>query len=291
MLSENILSDDAMASVSVEEIDDFLDFESSDKILEDDEPKGEKTPLERVAEDKGTGELKVEDKPEGDEPTEKTPPDPLSTTPEVEPPPEKSDMERLQEQNAALLKTIEQLSADNVGTPTAPAAPQPGEGEGKSLEDYLKGVDFDEVMESKENFTKFFLESMKIVQSQTQIETAKNLLANMPSVVGSEVQRHTSLAELRREFYESNSDLVAIKGYVSIVAQEVAKANPEWTVGQVLQKAAEVTRQNLNLPDPSIPSAQKMASPPPALPGARSTRTPTKKQSGLQAEIDEFLED
>ena len=98
------------------------------------------------------------------------------------------------------------------------------------------------------------------------------------------------MQEIRENFYKENHDLNAVRPYVAMVASNVASANPEMGVAEVLAKAAEVARESLGISKmaPQVLPANVKS---PALPGARGVRQQATQKSDLQKQIDELLED
>ncbi len=157
----------------------------------------------------------------------------------------------------------------------------------KELAELLEEVDFDSVMESKENFSKFFLTAMQAVQEQT----AQKILSSIPNIVGSHVQRQTTLRDVATEFYTRYPELKRVKRYVGTVANEIYAANPEMTLGQVMEEAAKVAKETLNI-QAVVETREKEKASKPALPGSGGgARSPQKATSKLQSEIDSLLSD
>lgn len=151
-----------------------------------------------------------------------------------------------------------------------------------NLDELINGVDFDEIMESKEKFMEFFKKAFQI-SSQS---TTGYIQGMVPDVV----TRQVSMAEVRENFYKENTDLNAVRPYVAMVASNVASANPEMGVAEVLAKAAEVARESLGI-SKVAPTETRPTQKAPALPGARGVRTAPQQKSKLQSEIDDLLED
>ena len=198
--------------------------------------------------------------------------------PVVEVPNEPSELDALKAQIESLKGTIAQLAT-------------PKEGEGKkapelapNLDDLISNTDFDEIMESRDKFMGFIKEAFQIV--------AQSTTGYVQSVVPEVVTRQVSMAEVRESFYKSNSDLNAVRPYVAMVASNVAQANPEWGVAEVLAEAAKVARESLGIskiaqPGPEADTRGKA----PVLPGARGVRQQPQQKSDLQKQIDDLLED
>jgi len=190
---------------------------------------------------------------------------------------------------ASLKAQIEamQVLVDKLAVPTTKVEESAVPTKIKELAELLEEVDFDSVMESKENFSKFFLTAMQAVQEQT----AQKILSSIPNIVGSHVQRQATLKDVATEFYNKYPELKRVKRYVGTVANEVYAANPDWNLGQIMEETARVTKETLNIRD-SIETKEKKESAKPALPGSGGgVRGLNRPSSKLQSEIDELLID
>ena len=98
------------------------------------------------------------------------------------------------------------------------------------------------------------------------------------------------MAEVRETFYKENADLNAVRPYVAMVASNVAQANPEWGVAEVLAEAAKVARESLGI-SKIAPTETRPTQKAPVLPGARGVRQQPQQKSDLQKQIDDLLED
>lgn len=262
------------------------EFMSEEPLVFDPEPEPTSEPASQPAvESDPTAEPSA-----GDEPT--IPPDveptPISTPePSAEPTPEPAavptELDMLKEQVASLQGIISDLST-KVVTPPAETAKEPDLG----IDEILNNVDFDEVMESKEKFVGFLGTLLKAVHTGT--------LSAVQGVIPGAVDAQVGMAEVRKNFYAANPQLAPVKPYVATVANEVAKANPEWTMQQVLTETAKIAKAALKIPDVAITTEPSTSTPAPkggpVLPGGtKGSRTPAPAKSALQKQIDEMLED
>lgn len=198
---------------------------------------------------------------------------------------EESKIAKLESQIESLQLLVDKLAGPKEVVPSiTPAEVVP---KAKNLNEVLAEVDFDKVMESKEEFTKFFVSAMEIVQEQT----AQKILSSIPNIVGSHVQRQTTLRDVAIEFYNRYPELKRVKRYVGTVANEIYAANPEMTLGQVMEEAARVAKETLNI-KAAVETKERKEGAKPALPGSGGgSRMPSKPSSKLQSEIDELLVD
>ena len=198
--------------------------------------------------------------------------EPVDVAPVVEAP--SDELSLLKSQIEALKGVVTQLSTPKVEKRTPELTPD--------LDTLMAGVDFDDIMESREKFMGFIKDAFQIMTQSTT--------GYVQSVVPDVVTRQVTMQEVRENFYRENSDLNAVRPYVAMVASNVAQANPEMGVAEVLTKAAEVARESLGISRmaPQVPPAGNKS---PALPGARNVRQQATQKSDLQKQIDDLLED
>jgi hypothetical protein len=229
-------------------------------------------------------------KPTGEEPAKETSGEVVPATPEVIPPVAVDEVTALKTQVTTLTELVDKLSGPKESTPTAPVAETttaPIKVVG--LEDIFKDLDFDAVMESKENFMKFMIDTMTVVKEQTKQET----LTAIPNVVGSFVQRQAGLRDVAMEFYSKYPELKRVKQYVGHVANEVHAEHPDWNISQVVEEAAKRTKETLNI-QAAVEEGEKKETvkPKPSLPGGSTgARTPKAPSTGFQDEINDLITD
>jgi len=277
MADENTIpTEDAAATVSGDSIAEFL----SDEPTAEDTP----TPVEESTVETPT-EVSTETPEESTPETAEEPV--VETTPEVETPTEQSELELLKAQNAKLMEVIGKLPG--VQTPQSTSTSDIDDTT-PTIEKLLEDTNFDEIMESKENFTKFFKDAMNSVKNET-IRTFQQVLPQYATPI---ISNQITMKEVADNFYSQNKDLAVVKPYVASIANEVSKENPEFTVAQVLEESAKRARESLGIV--AIPStSQASSSSPrekskPTLPGGTTTGSrPTG--GGERDEIMELLED
>ena len=213
-----------------------------------------------------------------------TPTAPTTTTPEL------SEVEALKKQIETLTTLVDTMSGTAKVAPTTTETPAV-EVKIPELEDLFKDMDFDAVMESKENFVKFFKDAMAVVKEQAKQET----LVNLPNVVRDSVQRQTSIRDVATEFYTTYPELKKVKQYVAHVANTVSAEQPEWNISQVLEEAAKRTKETLNLQaivEDKGKDDSSTSKPKPSLPGGtQSSKTPKAPSNGFQDEINDLITD
>ena len=202
-----------------------------------------------------------------------------------------SDVEALRAQVESLTKIINDLAGDS-GKAKAKSDNVSGDGSADAppsvtTQALMESFDFDEVMESKENFVKFLIEFASTVKT----EAAQATLQSIPSVVGSVVQHQTTLRDVAIEFYKAHPELKPVKQYVGRMANEISATNPDWGIQQVLDDVAVKAKDVLGL-KAVAQGAEKKAASKPSLPGGtRSPKSSGKAPTGLLDEINDLLND
>lgn len=244
------------------QIDELLDVSSTDDVSGDlsvDAPSGEAPIVDGVTEGGDQGEIVVP----GDVIVET--PSNVDNTP--------SEIEQLKAQIESLQGIVTQLSSPKEEVQKHELIPD--------LDTLINGVDFDEIMESKEKFMGFIKDAFQVMTQSTT--------GYVQNVVPDVVSRQVTMQELRENFYRDNKDLNAVRPYVAMIAGNVAKENPDLGIADVLNKAAEVARESLGIV--KVPTKMETSSVTPVLPGSKGVRTPMQQKSKLQSEIDELMED
>lgn len=201
---------------------------------------------------------------------------PVVPTPVVDP-----QLAALQQQNAMLQQMLTTLH----GQIQSQQAVQP-QGPGP-LDKLLAEADMDSVLENKENFTKFLQTFATVVMDNAQ----QGVTQRIPTML----EQHTTLQQLRNDFYGRHKELAGVKDYVAQVAANIAKAMPTADPAQVLELAAVQAKQALGLPlapiqQPTAPMPLGHQGPvvvAPTLPGGTGNRQPAPP-SGVADAIEEL---
>jgi hypothetical protein len=181
-----------------------------------------------------------------------------------------------------LRKMVEAVAAQRApATPAAPAEPVAPE-----VHKFLaKDEDLDEALKSVDNFNAML--SGVVVKSQ------EGMLAALPQIVMALADQVVTRKIAVTEFFNANKDLVGSRAYVGTVANELAAANPDWTMEQVIEKLAPEVRNRLRLGvDPAIPAQPVPAAPveTPAFAGGSHAR-PAGGGGGELSRIDQGIMD
>lgn len=241
---------------------------------------GEELPTETSSGEEPAGQESADESEEGEPPIEG----------EVVPAESSDELTTLRTQVESLTKIINDLAGGD--KPVAPISEETPTGEAvpvdATVEKLLETMDFDQVMDKKESFVKFFLDAMEVVKA----ETVQQTLLSIPQVVGSVVHRQASLRDVAMTFYTTHPELKPVKQYVGKVATQISAENPEWDIQQVFEETAKKVKDTLNILDVVQKTEKKeVTKPKPALPGVTSVRNPSKPSGGLQSEIDDLIND
>lgn len=227
------------------------------------------------------------DTPEEPNPESPPPPEPESPqppapveTPEEEPlegPEDYSPRERM------LLKRLEEMTQANIergGSQPVDEVPAPEPVD----HNFMDGLDIDEVISDPAAMNKLLLNVYNRGLAEASKLAAENILRSLPNTVSRYVQNHVTMNEVVRDFYERNPDLKAVRRTVAAVANDIAAQEPGLSTQQLFDRAADKTREILQLRRVAANNARKT----PAFARQRG-RSVTPELSGLQREIDELI--
>jgi hypothetical protein len=103
---------------------------------------------------------------------------------------------------------------------------------------------FDEAMKTAEGFNKILTGVV-----QKSVET---VLRSVPQMVVKLADSQITMRSAINEFYTHNTDLVASKAYVGMVANELAAKNPDWTLDKLLGNLGGEVRTRLKMVTSSV---------------------------------------
>lgn len=135
------------------------------------------------------------------------------------------------------------------------------------------------------------MQLLKSVVASTKADTLREVSAHLPNLVTTQVSHNMSLKEMHDNFYSTHQELVPVKGYVAQVAKEIADANPDMSVVDVMEGAAKMVKESLGIQAvaPIVETPPKGAKP--ALPGGtHGAKQKSSKSGGLEAEIADLLD-
>ena len=254
----------AATDTLADEIADMMDVDGSNSIEEIEEPSSQEVPpetndttVESSAEDTQEEVVKI---PESTENVESSDP---------------SELELLKSQVESLKGIISQLSGPKESDqPKAELKPD--------LDSLLEKVDFDGIMECKEQLVGFIKDLVTSVAQNTQ--------AYVQGFVPQTITSHMSMQQVKEQFYQDNPELDPVRPYVANIASTVAAEQPEWGLQEVLTESAKRAKAALNIREVSK-TVKEDKGPAPTLPGSKGGRKPTPQKTALQNELDEFMED
>lgn len=264
----------------------------------------EAPPTERPPEEKPSGEAPPQEKPPEEVPPTERPPEevpPEEKPPEEKPPGESDRYKELEEQNKRLLERIDRISRlpvepprtedDRLIAPSEEKGPEP-------LEDFdfIKGRSLEEITEDPKLFNELLNDVYKrgyeVALERVAPVASEKTLTSIPQVVVRYVRQHMAMADIVKDFYKENEDLIPVKRTVGAMANEVYAEHPDWKVAEVLTEAAKRSRDVLGMKE----KVRRGEKPPgkeksPAFADAGGNRGgPAPKPSKLEREIGELID-
>ena len=236
--------------------------------------------------------------PTTDEPASTDAPEtkpPKTEPPATEAPKDDDELVRTKAENEELKRKIDELrSAPKTKPPkTQPPTTDAPIGE----EDFLKGVDLDDLERNPTELNKVLNMIYKKAVEKARVEFKKGnetLLKEVPKLVTKDIDTQRTMKELTDNFYKSNEDLREFPKVVSVVFDELVVSNPGKSIGDVLSLVAPETRKRLGLKKPDKKPVQSKdkndKDNPPPLHRAKGKRSQQQSQetSKTVSEIDEM---
>ena len=164
-----------------------------------------------------------------------------------------------------------------------------------SDEDFLDGVDLDDLTRDPAEFNKLLNKIYKRALEQARNEVKRHsetVVRAIPDIVKNNIAITARLKQVHDKFYEDNKDLVPWKKVVGTIFEEFIAENPDRTYEELLPKVAEEARKRLELHKRAQTNSNE---PPPKLPrkkgGPRQTTKPnTDPLLDELSEMDKALE-
>lgn len=238
----------------------------------------------------GIGDIPDESVPETiSAPTSETTSETISettseTTPEPTPEPEEQleGPEDYSPRERMLLKRLEEMTQSHIES--SPAVEEPPAPIAIQEHNFLEGMDIDEVISDPVSLNKLLLSVYNRSLQEAGKLAAENIMRSLPQTISRYVNNHVTMTEMVRDFYESNPDLKSVRKTVAAVANDIAASNPELSTMELFNRAADRTREILQLKRSAPASVNKR----PAFAKQRG-RSITPELTGLQREIDELI--
>lgn len=117
----------------------------------------------------------------------------------------------------------------------------------KLAEDFIGDLDMDDVSSDPKVFNKILLSVIKKAVELSDQKSSKRLENAVPLAVKTQVKQYTGTKDAIDEFYKNNPDLSNVRKVVKACASQIVDENPEMKWENILNKAAEKTRQTLGI--------------------------------------------
>lgn len=191
--------------------------------------------------------------------------------------------EVLKSQNERLLSLIETMAGEKKATPKKEAVDLYETPQFKALA---------EVLELDENEAKVLKAFMQTMQTDTQQRSVEQALKDTPQVVGQYVNRKQTLDKLKEDFWVANPQLKAVGKYVGQIANSISAKNPDASMGDVLDKAAEVTYKALGIKKELAKKKEKPGKrkKPAFAKGSKGGRKKPLKKSKLESDMQAMID-
>jgi hypothetical protein len=214
---------------------------------------------------------------------------PVVSEPEPGPADPEDGMAVLREQNAQLLARIDAMMAK----PEAALEPQAVELSDTQVQDFLDGVDPEDMMADPELFNQVLNKAVNHGYKTAVTTAIEQVLTRMPQMVINYVRHHSTMEKVVEDFYTTHPELSAVKRTVATVANEVHAEHPDWKVQQVFDEAATRTKTLLGLKGRVNPITPSSPGPKPALKagsrGVRSAPSGSPITPTVADEIDQLI--
>lgn len=213
---------------------------------------------------------------------------PATTAPHTEAPIEDPRDKKLRELEEKLAK----LEEKKTPPPTkAPSTKAPQTEPPLSDEDFLSGVDLDELTRDPKLFNELLNKVRKNALAIARAEAKKNsefVVRSIPDIVKNNVALTARLKKLHDQFYDEHKDLVPWKKSVGTVMEEMISEHPDKTYEQLLPEVATEVRKRLGLhKDANRGTGNNPPPPPPRKKGGQRQQS-KPDTSDLAKEMDEM---
>jgi len=247
-----------------------------------DEPTGDEPKEEQSTGDEPAGEPVATDAPATSAPTTDSP---TTAAPEED---EKDKLIRELREKLAEKEKVKEPEPEPEPQPEQPPEPSPLTFE---EQDFIGDLDLDDLSRDPKEFNKLLNSVYQkaidaINNSKRSLE--EGVLRSIPNVVRQNVSIVTNLQRASEQFYNDNKDLLPFKKVVASVWEDVASANPDKSLEDLLTDVASEARSRLEL-QKKVNDEQRKT--PPRLPKVRSgVRQTEVKQitDPLISELDEM---
>lgn len=204
----------------------------------------------------------------------------------------------LEEQNALLLKRIEELTDIGERAPAKgdEAGGKEQEGDGKEsaapaipnankqaftiksgVVDFVGDGDVDEIVDNKDKLNLLLNTVYAAAIEQANKSAYERMLTSIPEIITGHINRNAIVSNMVKEFYDNNPDLVSVKRTVGAIANDIHAQDPGKTLEEVFDAAAKQTRKVLGLKIPKTKAEKSKNLDNPGFVGKRSGGRVIKK--------------
>lgn len=152
-----------------------------------------------------------------------------------------AEMSRPPEQPAAQPEPQQQQSA-----PAPTPAPTPTVAQAtQALHQWIKDDDVDALMDPKR-----MNDILNQVYAKARSDASEQTMLGIPQIVRNQVAVQARMQQLFLDFWQTNNDLEPYKDFVEVQCNNIAGANPQYTMEKLLEETATQVRKRLHLPAP-----------------------------------------
>jgi hypothetical protein len=114
-------------------------------------------------------------------------------------------------------------------------------------QDYLKGLDLDDLTREPEKFNQFLNTFRAQIVTDTRKVLAEGILKSIPDIVNNNIAINTHIREVKDKFYSDNPDLKPFSKIVAAIAENVMSKNQGKSYEDLLEPIANEVRSTLKL--------------------------------------------
>lgn len=159
------------------------------------------------------------------------------------------------------------------------AQTQPGQ---VSNLDFLQGRDHIEILGDPAQFNNLLNQVCTVAFTAAVNAAQEKVMRQIPQLVQSSAQQQMAIQNITQQFYEQNKDLTNFRQAVSMAAMQLYNENPNLELPQLLQGAAQRTREMLHLAQAGVQNQRQRT---PAQPAGGSVRSGGGNRVGGQPEM------
>lgn len=223
---------------------------------------------------------------------------PGTTAPGTEPPstdapstdapvedPRDVELRKLREEMEELKK---HKSSTKAPSTSAPATEAPiGE------EDFIGDLDLDDLSRDKGLFNKVlnkvYVKGMEVGRSYTKT-TGEQIIRHIPDIAKNTIAMQAQLADVKKNFYDDNKDLVPWAKSVATVFEEMIASNPDKHYSELITGLAKEVRNRIGLQKDAGKKPGGKDDPPPKLPKGKGGKRQSNQPDldGIEKEMDDM---